>query len=86
LERVIFGNPSDIINNLSDNESDTHIEVKNKSADEEAIHNDKNEIKIEKDDLSSIIDKTDQKKAAWIDEDDVTYRFIYKYIYLYIYI
>ncbi|KAH0947263.1 hypothetical protein HN011_011024 [Eciton burchellii] len=73
LERAVFGDPSDIINNLSDNESDTHVKVENKSVNEEAIHEDKDEIKIEEDDLSNIIDRTDEKKAAWIDEDDVTY-------------
>jgi hypothetical protein len=86
LERAVFGDPSDIINNLSDNESDTHVKVENKSANEEAIHEDKDEIKIEEDHLSNIIDRTDEKKAAWIDEDDVTYRFIYNYLLIYIYI
>jgi len=88
LEKIIFGDPNDIINNLSDDESDTHIQEEKKSANKSAknVHNNEDEIRIENDALNSITHTTDQKEAAWVDEDDTSYRFIYElFSYLYLY-
>lgn len=85
LEKIVFGNPSDIINNLSDDKSETKIKDKpvdicttiiNNSKDEDIEDNEDNEDESDQD-VSVLYhsDDTEQKKKkpAWIDEDDYNY-------------
>lgn len=79
MERIVFGDPSDIINNLSDSESPT--EAKDELVDNtKAVDNNQDEIESE-DDVIVVNDKTDetgQRRTAWVDDDDVTYTSVYK--------
>lgn len=81
MERIVFGDPSDIINNLSDSEFATCTEAKEELVDNtQAVDNNQDEIESE-DDVVVVNDKTDetgQRRAAWVDDDDVTYTSVYK--------
>lgn len=90
LEKIVFGDPSDIINNLLDDKSETKINVEstdvcekivceNKddekdSEDSENSEDNKNELDQDISILNQSNDiKPEEKKAAWIDEDDYNY-------------
>lgn len=74
LERIVFGDPSDIISNLPDDEEFAE------SSESRTINIDDNDISADNnvsDDLSVVneddVSKAGQKKAAWVDEDDAQY-------------
>ncbi|XP_011049744.1 PREDICTED: U3 small nucleolar RNA-associated protein 18 homolog isoform X1 [Acromyrmex echinatior] len=78
LEKIVFGNPSDIINNLLDDKSKTKTKddicekVRNDNMDDEMNSEDSED---ESDQNISILNhsnntKKEKKKPAWIDEDD----------------
>lgn len=62
LEKIVFGDTSDIINNLLVDKSDIKItdETVDETVDDEDVIDDNNT-------------KPEEKKAAWIDEDDYNY-------------
>lgn len=74
MERIVFGDPSDIINNLSNDEDVSESNI-NKT-----INNDTLEANDVNDDLNTqsdgVIYTEDQKKVAWIDEDDAQYSYV----------
>ncbi|XP_076234925.1 U3 small nucleolar RNA-associated protein 18 homolog wicked [Calliopsis andreniformis] len=71
LERIVFGDPSDIINNLSDDED--FVE----SNEKESINIDDNDISVNDDISNDVNAQTEgdvhtknKKRPAWVDEDD----------------
>ncbi|KYQ56434.1 U3 small nucleolar RNA-associated protein 18 like protein [Trachymyrmex zeteki] len=84
LEKIVFGKPSDIINNLLDDKSemktkDEHVDVCEKIRDDNKDDKMNNEDREDESDQNiSILNhgnntKTEEKKPAWIDEDDYIY-------------
>lgn len=85
LEKIVFGDTSDIVHNLLNDKSETKINDESVDVIEEIV--DKNDEKDKEDSkdsedesdhdtsiLSSSDDsKSKKKKAAWIDEDDYNY-------------
>lgn len=83
LEKIVFGDTSDIVNNLLDDKSD--IKIKDGTVYEKAIddNNDNEDSEDNKDNEEldhdiSILNhsnntKSEERKAAWIDEDDYNY-------------
>ncbi|XP_018375266.1 PREDICTED: U3 small nucleolar RNA-associated protein 18 homolog [Trachymyrmex cornetzi] len=81
LEKIVFGNPSDIINNLLDDKSKTKTkdDVCEKIRDDNMDDNmNSKDSEDESDQNISILNhsnntKKEKKKLAWIDEDDYIY-------------
>lgn len=89
LEKIVFGDTSDIINNLLDDKSETKIEdesvdlcekivEKDNEEDDEKDDKDSKDSEDESDQDVSILNhndsrKLEKKKVAWIDEDDNNY-------------
>lgn len=84
LERIVFGDPSDIINNLLDDKSGTKAEDKSVDSDT-TVENDEKDSEDSEDNNEaesnqsiSVLNCSDdtrskEKKAAWVDEDDYHY-------------
>ncbi|XP_031833084.1 U3 small nucleolar RNA-associated protein 18 homolog wicked [Nomia melanderi] len=64
LERIVFGDPSDIINNLLNDEDELDA---NESVSVNNHDNDSDVLNVE------TVDATSQRKIAWIDEEDEQY-------------
>jgi len=87
LEKLVFGNPSDIINNLSDKSErvkdgktkDESVEVSKTTVDNsQDSGKDSEDSEVESDQNISILNRSDdtkpkEKEAAWVDEDDYNY-------------
>lgn len=89
LEKLVFGNPSDIINNLlksdkSEKVKDDKIKDESVEASKTTVDNSKDSEKdsedseVESDQNISILNRSDdtkpkEKEAAWVDEDDYNY-------------
>ncbi|KOC68750.1 U3 small nucleolar RNA-associated protein 18 like protein [Habropoda laboriosa] len=68
LERIVFGDPSDIINNLSNDKDFDEPNVNKSDKDSPTDNNINNDSSTHNDTC-----ERDCKKAAWIDEDDTQY-------------
>lgn len=84
LEKIIFGDPSDIINNLLEDKSeakvkDESVDVSETIAgDNENSEEDSVDDEAESDQDVSVSNRSDdtrpeEKKVAWVDEDDYNY-------------
>jgi len=84
LEKIVFGDPSDIINNLLDDKSE--VKIKDDSIDvcEKIIDDNKDDEKNNEDNKNesnediSVLSYSkntnpEEKEPAWIDEDDYNY-------------
>ncbi|CAK9817661.1 U3 small nucleolar RNA-associated protein 18 homolog [Anthophora quadrimaculata] len=68
LERIVFGDPSDIINNLSNSEDFNELSIKKNDKDTSIDNNTNNDSSTHSDTCEK-----DCKKVAWVDEDDARY-------------
>lgn len=84
LEKIVFGDPSDIINNLLEDKSeakvkDESVDVSETIAgDNENSEEDSVDDEAESDQDVSVSNRSDdtrpeEKKVAWVDEDDYNY-------------
>ena len=71
LEKIAFGDPSDIINNISNDGNLKNIQNDNDISVSDNANNDS----IEEIEISNEY----SKKAAWVDEDDIKYSYVTKF-------
>jgi len=75
LEKIVFGDPSDVINNLLDDQSMTKvinepIDIKNEK--ERESDEDQEPLVLNNEEDA----KLEEKKAVWIDDDDYNYTYV----------
>lgn len=78
LEKVVFGDPSDVVNNLLDDQSVTKIinvsvDTENQKVIEDHENNSDQDISVLNDGEDT---KLEEKKAVWIDDDDYNYTYV----------
>ena len=89
LEKIIFGEPSDIIDNLNRSdkatteEVDKSVDIDNEKGTDDISNQDSDQGKsdCEPSNVSEDEDaKSEGKKAAWQDDDDCNYTYVYNRI------
>lgn len=77
LEKIVFGDPSDVINNLLDDQSMTKIINEPVDIKNQKVIDDKNNSDQDTLILNNVEDaKPEEKKAVWVDDDDYNYTYV----------